>query len=287
VTQTATIGQIENAQNIVISKVRYTAESAAPNQHLIERFTLGKGEYQINVPKVGQVTFNALTDGVDMVDEADINMTYTALTTNEIGAKFVLTDKLIRQFNEDVFNMVGRQLGDGQARKVDKDIIALYAGFSTALGHATGTLGIQQAQACCVRAAADLYPAPISFVHHPNALGNLAKSAMAIGATYYAGILQGLSEELLRSFFKIQVNGVNFFWDSNIALIAGATSAYGSIFSKSAMAMVESKAPYTERERDASLRGWEVVMVHDYGVYEIDDAYGASARYVISALVTS
>lgn len=287
--QTATTGSLQSAQNIVIAGVRYTAESAAPCQNLIERFMLGKGEYQLTIPKVGQATFQDLTDGVDLVDEEDIGLSVTDLTTSEIGAKFILTDKLVRQFNEDVFNVVGRQLGDARARFVDRSIIALFSSLNggTSLGKDGATLGIQQASALAVRAAADLYPQPISMVHHPNAIGTLARDAAAIGATYYAGILQGLSERLLRRFFRIQINGVNFFWDSNIDKISGVDSAYGAIFSKSAMAMVESHAPTVERERDASLRAWEVVMTQDYGVYEIDDGYGAPARYEIGNLVTS
>ena len=286
-TQTASLGTLVNAQNIVIAACRYTADSATPNQNLIEKFILGKGEKRLDIPKVGQVTFASLTDGVDMTDEADIGLTTVSLSTAEVGAKFVLTDKLIHQFNEDVFKVIGRQLGDGMARKIDKDIIALYSGFSTGLGKASATLGLTQASACCVRAATDNYPMPVSFVHHPNAIGTLARSAAAIGSTYYIGILQGLSEDLLRNFFKIQINGVNFFWDSNIAVISGATSGYGAIFSKSALAMLTGWAPRVERERDASLRGTEVVMTSDYGVYEVDDGYGASTRYEIGNLVTS
>ena len=53
------------------------------------------------------------------------------------------------------------------------------------------------------------------------------------------------------------------------------------------MAIIESKAMGTERERDASLRAWEVVVVADYGVFEIDDSYGAPLTYEIGAVTTT
>jgi hypothetical protein len=80
---------------------------------------------------------------------------------------------------------------------------------------------------------------------------------------------------------------VSFYNDGNIAKISGTDSGYGAIFSKSAMCYVESQAWRTERERDASLRAWEVVTVSDYGVFELDDSYGAPMRYEIGDLTTS
>ena len=286
--QTATVGNLETVQNIVLAAVRFTAESATPCQNLIEHFTLGKGEKQLTIPKAAAVTFDSLVDGVDIVTSKDIAITTTDLTTAEVGGKFILTDKLIRQFNEDVFTMIGRLGGDAMARKKDKDIIALFGGLngSTTLGVAGMNLTMINAIGCVSKAAALMYPEPVSVVHHPNALSTLAKAAMAVGMTYYAGIMQGLSEELLRRFFKIQINGVNFFWDANI-VPDSSDDGVGAIFSKSAMAILESQAMNVERERDASLRAWEVVTVADYGVFEIDDGYGAPMTYDCAALATT
>ena len=42
-----------------------------------------------------------------------------------------------------------------------------------------------------------------------------------------------------------------------------------------------------ERERDASLRAYEVVVTEDYAVFEVDDTRGAAARYEIGDPTTS
>jgi hypothetical protein len=286
--QTATTGNLENASNIIIANCRYTAESATPCQNLIEKFTLGKGEKQLTIPKVGTVDMDDLTDGIDIVASKDITLNTKDLTTSEVGGKFILTDKLLRQFNEDVFAMVGRLGGDAMARKKDKDIIALFPALNggASLGLAASALLLKNAVGCIAYSFAKLYPDPVSVVHHPNAIAALSKDAAAIGATYYAGILPGLSEELLRRFFKIQINGINFFWDANIVPDA-SEDGIGAIFSKSAMAILESQAMNVERERDASLRAWEIVTVADYGVFEIDDTYGAPMTYDCAALGTT
>ena len=287
--QTATTGNLEEAQNIVIAKARHTMEHNMPCVNLIERFTLGKGNKQITVPKVGQMDASDLVDGVDIISSEAIGLTTTDLTASEVGLKVILTDKLVRQFNEDVFSMIGVQMGNAMARKADNDVIALFPSLNagTALGGDSYNLKMQNAANCVTYMTAQKAPPPISFVHHPNALGYLSNEAKAIGMTYFAGFLQGLSEKLLRNFWDIRINGVNFFHDGNIEKESGVDSGKGAIFSKSAMAFLEAKAFGTERERDASLRAWEVVVVADYGVFELDDSYGAPAQYEIGTLATN
>src|SRR4030042_507339 len=95
--QKETTGQLEDAQRIAIEQARFTAEHNAPCLGLIEQFRLGKGEKSVVVPKVGQMTAQALADGVDLADSEDIGMTTTTLTASEVGLKVILTDKLVRQ----------------------------------------------------------------------------------------------------------------------------------------------------------------------------------------------
>lgn len=287
--QTATTGNLDDAQNTIIAQCRYTQEHSDPCQNLIERFKLAQGQKQMTVPKVGSMTAQSLTDGVDLVDSEAIGLTSTDLTTGEVGLKVILTYKLLRQFNEDVFRIVGKQMGDAMSRKRDEDIIALFSGLNggTTLGADGSYLNTNTAFACVAKAKGEKYPRPVSVVHHPYAIAQLAKQTAAIGATYYAGIMQGLSDDLLRNFWKISMDGVNFFEDGNVAKIGATDSGYGAIFSKSAMCIIESQAPDVKREEDISLRAWEVVLVSDYGCFELDDKYGAPMRYEIGALTTT
>ena len=64
--QTATTGNLENAQRIIIAAARYTEEHNAPAMALIESFNLPRGAKQVTVPKVGQMTMSDLTDGQDL-----------------------------------------------------------------------------------------------------------------------------------------------------------------------------------------------------------------------------
>ena len=58
--QTATTGNLENAQKIILAVARYTEEHNAPALALIEQFTLPSGAKQQTVPKVDQMTISDL-----------------------------------------------------------------------------------------------------------------------------------------------------------------------------------------------------------------------------------
>ena len=288
--QTATTGQLANAQRIVIAQARYTMEHNAPNVELIEQMVLEQGAKQVTVPKVGQFTFAPLQDGIDLVAEQAIGMTTVDLTSSEVGAKIILTDKLVRQENESVFNIVGRQFGDAAARKKDQDIIALFAALNggTALGATTKLLTMINLAACIAFAKANKFPEPIAVSAHPNTLySTVASAAVTPSATY--PLPDGYAEDLLKRFYSFEVNGVQVFNSGNIAGNAGgvANDGVGAIFSKNALVCLNSKGFGVEEERDASLRAWELVATADYGAFELDDTYGAPMLYTLAAPATN
>ena len=290
--QTATTGNLENAQRIILAAARYTEEHNAPALALIEQFQLPKGSKQVTVPKVGQMTMSDLVDGQDIVDEEDIGMSTVDLTASEIGAKVILTDKLVRQSADNVFSMIGRQLGDGMARKKDTDVIALWPNLNggTVLGADGRDMDTANTHAVISNAKANKFGNQLYLIHHPNAVAQLSKqSATTADTAAAAGLTSGWSVDLLKNFYSNlrPINNVPIFEDGNIEKISGADSGYGVIADKTAMAALTSVATRTERQRDASLRATEVVMTSDYGVFELDDTRGAAIQFEIGDLATS
>ena len=273
--QTATTGNLENAQRIIISTARYTEEHNAPAMNLIEQFTLPKGSKQVTVPKVGQMDMSDLVDGQDIIDEEDIGMTTVDLTAAEVGAKIVITDKLARQSAENVFSIIGRQLGDGMARKKDKDVLALYSGFSTDIGSAGRSMSLANVSATVAYAKGNKFGSEVYIVQHPFAVWDIANTAVTASTTY--PVPAGWSQDLLGNFFSglRPINGVPIFEDGNIT-IDSSDDAVGVCADKSALAVLKSVDTRTERQRDASLRATEVVITADYGVFELDDSKGVA-----------
>jgi hypothetical protein len=273
--QTATTGSLENAQNIIIAAARYTEEHNAPAMNLIEQFTLPKGSKQVTVPKVGQMSMQDLTDGVDIVDEEDIGMTTVDLTASEVGAKIILTDKLVRQSAENVFSMIGRQLGDGMARKKDVDVLALYSGFSTDIGAAGRSMSLANVSAAVAYAKGKKFGSNVYIVQHPFAVWDIANTAVTASSTY--PVPAGWSADLLGNFFSglRPINGVPIFEDGNIS-IDSSDDAVGVIADRSALGVLKSVDMNKEQDRDISLRATEVVITADYGVFELDDSKGVA-----------
>ena len=272
---TATTGNLENAQRIIIATARYTEEHNAPAMNLIEQFTLPKGSKQVTVPKVGQMDMSDLQDGIDIIDEEDIGMPTVDLTAAEVGAKIIITDKLARQSAENVFSIIGRQLGDGMARKKDKDVLALYSGFSTDIGAAGRSMSLANVSATVAYAKGNKFGSQVYIVQHPFAVWDIANTAVTASTTY--PVPAGWSADLLGNFFSglRPMNGVPIFEDGNITIDA-SDDAIGVCADKSALAVLKSVDTRTERQRDASLRATEVIITADYGVFELDDSKGVA-----------
>jgi len=292
--QTATTGNLENAQKIIIASSRYTEEHNAPAMALIEQFSLPSGSKQVTVPKVSQMSVSDLVDGQDIIDEEDIGMTTVDLTASEVGAKIILTDKLVRQSAENVFSMIGRQLGDGMARKKDTDVIALWPNLNdgTSPGLDGRNMNVANTHAIISNAKANKFGNQLYIVHHPNAVAYLSKDGATVASAAGAGggeLTSGFSVDLLKNFYSglRPINNVPIFEDGNIAKISGQDSGYGVIADKTAMAVLKSVDSRSERQRDASLRATEVVLTSDYGVFELDDDRGASIIFEIGDLATS
>ena len=287
--QTATTGNLENAQKIIISSARYTEEHNAPAMALTEKFSLPKGAKQVTVPKVGQMTMSDLQDGQDIIDEEDIGMSTVDLTASEVGAKVILTDKLVRQSAPNVFSIIGRQLGDGMARKKDKDVLALYTALNggTKLGTAGTSFKASNVQGIIAYAKANNFGSQLYILHHPNAVAYLSKEAATVASSPSA-IPEGWSEDLLKSFWSglRPMNNVAIFEDGNITEDSSG-DGIGVIADKGALATLSSVETRTERQRDASLRATEVVLTADYGVFELDDSRGAGVTFDVTALATN
>ena len=288
--QTATTGNLDRAQKIIINTSRYTEEHNAPAMALIEQFSLPKCAKQVTVPKVGQMEMADLVDGVDIIDDEDIKMTTVDLTSSEVGAKVILTDKLIRQMADNVFSMIGRQLGDAMARKKDTDVLALYTNLNggTKLGQATKFMKTQNVHAIIAYAKAKKFGSQLYILHHPNAVAYLSKEAATVASTASNAIPDGWSADLLGNFYSglRPINNVPIIEDGNIVEDSSG-DGIGVIADKGAMAVLNSVETRTERQRDASLRATEVIMTSDYGVFELDDSRGAGVTFDVATLASN
>ena len=86
-------------------------------------------------------------------------------------------------------------------------------------------------------------------------------------------------ERYLQSFFTgVSFNGVDLYESGNINVDSSGDMT-GVIAQRDALVGLTSVSWRTERQRDASARGFELNHVADYGVFELDDKKGAPLLY--------
>ena len=289
--QTSTIGQMESASREMISALLFTTEHNMLMPGMVEKFTLKQGEDTGVFPKVGQMSMTSLAEGEDIVDSEDINLTSISVQTSEVGGKVILTDKLLRHNAAVNFRTTGRQLGDAAARRMDEDGVALFSGLNG--GTDFGAAGFEFTAANAIGAIGfakhNKMGNDLRIVHHPSSIFRLSRDLNVIGATTYQGqpIPNGFTASRLQKFWTgIRLGGVPFFETGNIPTDA-ADDAIGAIFDRSALGWLVSKGFGRERQRDASLRAWELVIVADYAFFEHDDARGAPLTFDAAAPVST
>ena len=265
--------QVDDVIKTVLAEARYTEQHRNVMSNLVRKYTIGKGEGDsVDIPKFGTVTAQDLIEGVDMANPQELTTSKVTITPGEVGAQIILTDKAINAANADILRAAGRVLGDAMAKKQDQDLLGLLDGFTQSLPGAGTAPTLAHLRAAKSRLHGAAEPAPMKHfaVVHPYQWDAIAGNLAPTG-TY--PIPQGISDSVIRDYWAGRVFGMDVFIDGNIAVDASG-DAKGGVFSKEALVLVTLKNWGVERERDASLRAWEINVVADYGFGEFADAWG-------------
>ena len=165
-------------------------------------------------------------------------------------------------------------------KKQDKDLTALFGGFSTTVGSASTVMSASLIfQAVAKLRAAGVPGENLSAVIHPQVAFDL-KSGLT---NTFANPNPGVGNEALRTGLVGQIAGVNIFETSNIADASGndpgTTGDYkGAVFHSDALGLAMMQDLKIETQRDASLRADEIVATAVYGVGELDDSKGCEVE---------
>ena len=199
-----------------------------------------------------------------------------------------VSDRLVHQNNEDILAHVGEVQGNAVGRLLDEDLIGLFDGFSKVIVDSSstatdGTIVDMAGAVSYLRTDNDSSYGPaygeINAVLHPEHIRRLAQDVAGISAggtattagTTYDG---GLSEDVLKNYYRgnFGIFGVTVYEDGNLTVASNA--AKGGVFQREALALAIESEMEAEQERDASLRGTELVMVGVWGQSEVVDKWG-------------
>lgn len=247
---------------------------------LLRRFDLSnQPSKSVDVPKADKFTAAAVSEGAELAN--------TALTTDkatgtaaEIGIMATVTDVLDVSDIPAAHGARLKQLGRAIADKIDVDITALFASFSSSVGTTTADLTLANIlEAIYTLEAADA-PKPYVGVMHPVQISDM-RTALETNANspfQSQGIRAGTQELGPAGVgYAGEWFGIPLYFSTNVPTANAGADRAGGIFSVNyALGWVEKWASKIVPMYWPPIRGWVLVASAMYGVFEIEDAAGVA-----------
>ena len=286
---------LSDQSSIVIAAAIANVEPAGPTNQLVSRYDIPQGSKQVNIPIWGRNDAAALSEGVDITTPQQLSVTVTSITSSEHGILTFVSDRLTRQNNEDILSHVGDVQGGALGRLLEDDLITLFDGFSNSIGSAGSNLTYRDIAGAVSFLKTDnnssfgMAPGTPNAVMHPEHIRRFVQEVSSIqaGGSGMAAqpIPEGITAEVIQNYFRgnERAFGVPVF-QSGVIGRDGSGDAKGAIFVPQALALAMAHEMEAEEERDASLRGTEMVMVGEWGEAEVADPWGVEMLGASDAL---
>ena len=271
---------LTNGQRIVIASAKEAFEPAAPDPDLIESERIPTGSKQWDISTYARLTdAAALTEGVDLSSVQQLATNTLQLTPAEHGILVTLSNRLIRrQGDSSVVTVAGRQIGSSLRRRMAKDVISLYDGFSKSIVGATNGMDITHFRGAAAYLLTDNNssfgpaPMPLQAALHIEQISDIIAD---LSDTAPRGTITGITEELINRWWRgsDRLYGIPIFHSGNIERDSG-DDAKGAIFSSGALYMVIANDSDVTEEDDNSLRAREYGIFQEWAEGERADPHG-------------
>tara|TARA_B110000285_G_scaffold214444_1_gene259777 strand:+ start:2504 stop:3352 length:849 start_codon:yes stop_codon:yes gene_type:complete len=272
----ATTTALNDLISPLVAEALFVASEKSIMKNLVRNFTMPKNSGKIlQVPIYSQPAAAAVAEATDLANTA-VTTSKADLTVSEVGIMTTLTDLSANVSESDVVRDLGRLFGEAIAKKQDQLLLALFDGFSVALGDATTAI----TPAVIFNAASTLraqgLPVDETYcVLHPKVAYDL-KSGIT---NTFAGLPSDISNEAMRNGYVGQIAGIKIFETGNMANTGTAGDYKGGMFHKDALGLATLQEIKIATQRDESMRATEIVATSVFGVGELHDTYGIELAY--------
>ena len=280
---------LTNGQRIVIASAKEAFEPAAPDPDLIEGERIPTGVKQWDISTYARLTdAAALTEGVDLSSVQQLATNTLQLTPAEHGILVTLSNRLIRrQGDSSVVSVAGRQIGASLRRRMAKDVIALYDGFSKSIVGTTAAMDITHFRGAVAYLLTDNNssfgpaPMPLHAALHIEQISDIiadmshgipdSVTRTADSSSSYTG----LSAEMIQRWWRgsDRLYGIPIFHSGNIERDSSNDSK-GAIFASGSLYMVVANDADVTEENDNSLRASEYGIFQEWAEGERADPHG-------------
>jgi N4-gp56 family major capsid protein len=261
----------------IVAEAMFVASERSIMRGLVKNYTLPMGSGKtLTVPRYPLQTAADVNEGTDLTNTS-VSTDGAILTVKEVGIMTTVTDYARMTSASNVIADVGRLFGEAIARKIDRDLTALFSGFSVGVGSDSTAISAASVFQAVAKLRAQGVPGTDLFcVLHPEIAYDLKANLTNTFANPASGNLQN---EAMQSGYVGMLAGVPIFETSNIANTGTAGDYVGGLFHRDALGLVTLQDIRIETERDASLRADEVVATAYYAVGELYDGYGVKMTF--------
>jgi len=258
----------------IVQEALFTFQETSVMRPLVTTYSITGSGKTIQVPVYPAISAAAVNEGTDLSNTA-IDPTSVTITASEVGVMTTLTDLARESASRNVASDIGKLFGEAIAKKVDADLVALFSSFSSDIGSA----GTELTADLLFKAQATLralnVPAPYYGVFNPKAVFNLKKTLTQAGYNTSASSLSEIGNKALMDGYIGKVAGIDVFENANISIDVSDDSI-GGVFHPMSLGLAMKADFKIETQRDASLRGTEIVATVTYGKGVVKSNYGVA-----------
>jgi len=260
----------------IVAEALFVASEKSIMRGLVRNYTLTAGQGKtVTVPIYPKQTAAGLTEGTAPSFTA-ISTDGATLTVSEVGLTAQISDLAIMASSSNVISDIGRLFGEAIARKMDADLLALANSLSVTVGgvSTTGTPALLFQAIAKLRAQGYDTANDCAIVLHPNVAYDIAATLTST----FAAPASMVGNDALRNGFMGMLGGVPVYQSSLIAQSTASSNASGDyanlIFHRDAFGLAVQQDIKIETQRQAALRGFDIVGSAVYGFGELYDAAG-------------
>jgi N4-gp56 family major capsid protein len=262
----------------------FVANERSIMRGLVKNYSLAPAQGKsIQVPIYPLQTAATLTEGDDFSNTA-VSTDVATFNIGQVGLMTMVTDLAINASASNVVADLGRLFGEAVARKIDQDLMAQFANFTTnTVGSSSTTITAALVMQAITKLRAAAVPSEgIVAVLHPNIAYDLKSALTSQGnVVFTAGAYGEVANEAMRMGYVGQLFGVPVYESANVPLIAGGAAGdyLGGVFHRDALGFGLMRDITIETQRRARAIGTDVVCSAMYGTGVVYEQYGVNATF--------
>jgi N4-gp56 family major capsid protein len=260
----------------IVAEAMFVANERSIMRGLVKNYALSAGQGKtVTVPVYPQVSAAAITEG-DIVSNTAVSTGGVTLTVATNAIRTMVSDLSVASASSNVVADLGRLFGEGIARKIDKDLTALFAGFSAGKGDYSAAITAADIfESVAKLRGAGVDASGIVCVLHPEIAYDLKKALTTNGnVAFTAGAFGDAANQAMVNGYVGMLAGVPIFETSNIDYDTNAGDFPGAVFHRDALGLAMIGDVQIETARRIDYLSTEVVASCHYGVGELQDSLG-------------